>query len=80
MLLELRVWVLTVLISTILIGLSNFERNTGNVHPLANGQAEGASSRSYSKRATGSVPLVDNVYWYGVIEVGNPPKPFTGES
>ena len=79
MLLELRVWVLTVLISTILIGLSNFERNTGKVHSLANGQAEGASSGSYSKRATGSVPLV-NGSWYGVIEVGNPPKPFTGES
>lgn len=71
------------LISTILNGFLNFERNTGKVHPLANGLGQSPSSRSYLKRATESVPLVDvdsGDYWYGVIQVGDPPKPFTGES
>jgi cathepsin D len=56
-------------------GLATFQRNTGQPHPLA-----GGIKTSSKKRATGSVPLTDdeNSLWYGSIEIGTPPKPFTG--
>ncbi|KAG1766736.1 acid protease [Suillus placidus] len=53
-----------------------YRRNTGSPHPLSSR----FDVRSVAKRTTnGSVPLVNyNAdLWYGEIEVGTPPKPFT---
>ena len=55
-------------------GLANYERNTGNTHPLAK------SFKSTKKRAdTGSDSLTDDSeeLWYGEIEVGTPATKFT---
>ncbi|KAJ7020608.1 acid protease [Mycena alexandri] len=69
-------------------GLLAFERNTGKIHPAAQG-AQGtfaATSNnpplekvSVSKRATAAEPLTDfeEDLWFGTITVGTPPQTFT---
>jgi cathepsin D len=51
-----------------------YEKNTGKPHPLVGG------IKTSRKRNTGRVPLTDvsNFLWYGSIEIGTPPNPFTG--
>lgn len=55
-------------------GFANYEKNTGQKHPLA--------SSSKSKRATGNDPLTDDSsqLWYGKISVGSPPVEYTGKN
>ncbi|EJD01580.1 acid protease [Fomitiporia mediterranea MF3/22] len=51
-------------------GFSNYEKNTGNVHPNYR------NATTSSKRATGTVPLtdvVDGQLWQGSVSVGTPP-------
>jgi cathepsin D len=52
-----------------------YQRNTGTPHPLSSR----FDVRSVAKR-NGNVPLVDyNAdLWYGEIDVGTPPKKYTG--
>ncbi|VDB98852.1 unnamed protein product [Peniophora sp. CBMAI 1063] len=54
-------------------GLANYERNTGNTHPLAK------SFKSTQKRDTGADPLTDvsAELWYGTISVGTPSTDYT---
>ncbi|KAI9440395.1 acid protease [Lactarius indigo] len=63
----------------ILAGFLNFKKNTGRQHPLAKNLDLSRILRPSLKRATGSVPLIDDysVLWYGTIEVGTPSKSFT---
>ena len=51
-----------------------YKKNTGHQHPLSDG------IKTLSKRATGSVPLIDdyNDLWYGTISVGTPAHYYTG--
>ncbi|KAI0042304.1 acid protease [Auriscalpium vulgare] len=52
-------------------GFEIYQRNTGEVHPLAG---------DLKKRASGSDPLIDgddDELWYGTISVGTPAKQFT---
>ncbi|KAH9175891.1 acid protease [Lactarius sanguifluus] len=62
----------------ILVGFLNFMINTGETHPLADG-LDLSHILALSKRATGSVPLVDDssFLWYGTIQVGTPSESFT---
>lgn len=60
-----------------------FRRNTGQEPPISYGvlESEGNlfANRTNRKRATGSVPLVDDqdVLWQGTISVGTPPVDYT---
>jgi cathepsin D len=60
-------------------GFAAYERNMGTAHPLA---AYISVPPSTQKRQTGSGAdaLTDDsqVLWFGTIEVGTPPKQFTG--
>lgn len=54
-------------------GFANYQKNTGQKHPLA--------SSSNSKRATGKDSLTDDSaqLWYGKISVGSPAVDYTGK-
>lgn len=54
-------------------GFANYEKNTGQKHPLA-------AKSNNSKRATGKDALTDDSaqLWYGKISVGSPAKDYTG--
>jgi hypothetical protein len=56
------------------MGMAAFEKNTGNLHPLADG------IKTSRKRDTGNVPLIDesSYLWYGTIAIGSPAVEFTG--
>ena len=51
-----------------------YEKNTGHPHPLSDG------IKTSSKRATGSVPLIDyySELWYGMMSIGSPPQDYHG--
>ena len=51
-----------------------YEKNTGHPHPLSDG------IKTSSKRATGSVPLIDyySELWYGMMSIGSPPQHYSG--
>ncbi|KAF8337908.1 Asp-domain-containing protein [Cantharellus anzutake] len=55
------------------VGLKNYERSTGPVHPLAWDRATHASKRDIS---TSALTDVRDSIWYGNISVGNPPVTF----
>lgn len=60
------------LFSKIHRGFSNFEENTGSIHPSA-------LNVSQKRWAGESLTNYDGAYWYGTISVGTPARPFTGE-
>ena len=60
------------LFSKIHRGFSNFEENTGSIHPSALNVSQ--------KRGAGeSLTNYDGAYWYGTISAGTPARSFTGE-